>query len=188
MKYPPVIQTHPDVRMDDCHIELVCAVMMAAKPQSIVEIGLGSGALTMALISLSFRIGHPVSITVVDGFNDWNFERPAGLSAIEPWVLLRKMDERDFVQGSRAAGDLYDFVISDADHAHTGEWAEDTCEIVTPGGILIFHDSDSVHCPSVRHAVNVARRSGMQELLFNKNSLPNERCHRGISILQKPIK
>lgn len=185
-KYHPLIECHPDVMMDDCHIDLIRALVLAAKPQRILEIGVGSGVVTAALLDAIHENGSG-SLTLVDGFNDWNFQKPAGMNQLPTQVEFIQSLEQDFVRKSVLENRQFDFVVSDADHAHTGEWAVDTCSIIAPGGLLIYHDATSEHCPSVATAVLVATTLAFQCLKFNRSSHAHERCERGLAVLQKPL-
>ena len=185
IRHDAILKVHPDVIMDDCHIDLIHALVLAAKPISILEIGVGNGAVTKALIRAALINDNRAGITLVDGFNDWNFDRPEGFDKIENHVEFVKSQEREFIMSALANGKKYDFIVSDADHAHCGEWAEATVGIVEAGGILIYHDADSIHFPSVKRSVEIAMKAGMSAIMFNKNSHLWEQCHRGLCVLQK---
>lgn len=183
IRHKSILTTHPDVMMDDCHIDLIHSLVLSAKPQSILEIGIGSGAVTMALLDAVNMNGNGASIMCVDNFGDWNGSTPEGADRIFGRVKFLLTDEREFVLNY---GKTFDFLISDADHAHTGEWFKDTLAMVNPGGILIYHDAASPYCPSVCSAVSQAKELGLSVLIFDKSSQPWEQCERGLAVIQKP--
>lgn len=180
-----IVKTHSDVQIDECHISLIAALVGAAKPKTILEIGVGTGATTMALVRAANANANEAKVLLVDGFNDWHFKKPEGFDEIRPFVAFEQAQEKDFVQDAARQGRKFDFIVSDADHAHTGEWANETVSLVADGGILIFHDA-APHCPSVMQAVGVAQASGMVSMFFSKKSHPHERCERTLCVLQKP--
>lgn len=182
IRHKPILTTHPDVMMDDCHIDLIHALVLASKPKTVLEIGIGSGAVTMALLDAVKTNDNGGVVTCVDNFGDWNFHSPEGFADIPQEVRFIASDERKFVMGCK---ETYDFVISDADHANTGEWFRETLSLVNHGGILIYHDADSIHCPSVCGAVAKARAMGLPVLVFNKSSHDWEQCERGLAIIKK---
>lgn len=179
-----IVNAHPDVKMDDCHIQLIAALVLAAKPKSLLEIGVGTGACTVAIVEAAKANCNDAEITLVDGFNDWDFKEPEGFERIAPHVKFVQSQEKDFVLEASRQGRKFDFIVSDADHAHTGEWAKETVSLVVSGGILIYHDA-CPEWPSVEYATSVARFAGMQALFFNKSSHPWERCERTLCVLQK---
>jgi predicted O-methyltransferase YrrM len=183
-RHTAVIETHPDVMMDDCHIDLIAALVGAHKPERILEIGIGTGALTVALLK-AIEDNGVGELTCVDNFGDWSeFKEPPGFSQLKGRMTqFFNYKEEDFVDIHCRK---YGLVISDADHARTGEWVEKTMRLVKPGGFLVYHDSTSPHCPSVKKAVDWCLRSGYQVMTFNRSSQPWERCERGLSIIKKP--
>lgn len=183
IRHKAILETHPDVMMDDCHIDLIHALVLSSKPKSILEIGIGSGATTMALLDAVKMNGNDAQVTCVDNFGDWNFHSPKGFENFPSPVRFVASDERKYVMSCRHT---YDFVVSDADHAHTGEWFHDTLKLVNPGGILIYHDAASIHCPSVCSAVDQARSAGLTVMVFSKSSQAWEQCERGLAVIQKP--
>ncbi len=185
IRHKAVLTTHPDVMMDDCHIDLIHALVLSAKPKSILEIGIGSGATTLAMLDAVKMNGNDAFLYSVDNFGDWNGQTPEGFDRLmgQRNFYFIEAKEEDFVKGIKCP---YDFVVSDADHAHTGEWFKETLALVNPGGILIYHDATSPHCPSVCSVVDQARAMGLPLMIFNKSSQPWEQCERGLLIIKKP--
>lgn len=180
-RHKAVIETHPDVMMDDCHIDLIGALVLAAKPKRILEIGIGTGALTVEILR-AIELNGCGTLACVDGFNDWYFKRPPGFENLEDRIEFIQSDEREFVKGCYTS---FDFIVSDGDHANAGEWFEDTLRLVSDGGFLIYHDADSIHCPSISGIRQRAREMKLSTMMFNKSSHAHERCHRGLLVIQK---
>jgi predicted O-methyltransferase YrrM len=183
IRHKAILTTHPDVMMDDCHIDLIHALVLSAKPKSILEIGIGSGATTLALLDAVKMNGNGATVTCVDNFGDWNGHSPEGFDRLPAGLRFVLSSEEGFVKSTDRT---FDFVVSDADHAHTGEWFKETLALVNPGGILIYHDATSPHCPSVCSVVDQARAMVLPLMIFNKSSQPWEQCERGLLIIKKP--
>jgi predicted O-methyltransferase YrrM len=177
-----ICETHPDVMMDDCHIDLIKSLACAAKPRKALEIGIGTGAVTKALVDSFILNGIDLDLTCVDNFGDWHFNQPKGFENMPPGIQFVQSHERDFVEGCL---EEFDFIVSDGDHAHAGEWFSDTYRIVSYGGILIYHDATSIHCPSISGIIATLSAWNARYFVFNRNSHPWERCERGLLVIQK---
>lgn len=184
IRHKAILTTHPDVMMDDCHIDLIHALVLSAKPQSLLEIGIGSGATTMALLDAMKMNSNGAKLTCVDNFGDWNGIAPEGIERLTVFgAKIFPNNEKEYVEG---CDQTFDFVVSDADHAHTGDWFDKTLALVNPSGILIYHDATSPHCPSVCSVVDQAKAIGLPLMVFSKSSQPWEQCERGLLIIKKP--
>lgn len=137
----------------------------------------------MALLDAAEMNGNGAVLTCVDNFGDWDGHSPEGFDRFPSQVRFVAMNEKDFVA---VCSETFHFVVSDADHAHTGEWFTETLALVNPGGILIYHDATSPHCPSVCSVVDQARAMGLPLMVFNKSSQPWEQCERGLLVIKKP--
>ncbi len=97
-------------------------------------------------------------------------------------------DEKDFVFSTK---DKYDFILSDADHHHTNEWFRYVYDnLLLPNGILIYHDVNLFpeidgSFPNLLEILEECKNSNLHHVLFNKSTLPNERCHRGLLVIFK---
>jgi hypothetical protein len=78
--------------------------------------------------------------------------------------------------------------MSDGDHHNTDQWFEYVYDnILNDNGILIYHDINLVEDEFVnlRNIYNKAKERKINFYLFNKNSLQNERCQRGLMVIFK---
>jgi hypothetical protein len=79
--------------------------------------------------------------------------------------------------------------MSDADHMRTDQWFEYVYDnLVADGGILCYHDVnmiDGSHFVNLRNIYYKAQERKLRYMLFNKNSIPGERCERGLMVIFK---
>lgn len=176
-----ILEAHPDVMMDDCHIDLIRSLVLSSKPATILEIGIGTGAVTATLLK-AIKTNGIGSLTCVDNFVDWNFNTPKGFEQLEGAVEFIQSTEEAFID---TCDRKFDFIISDADHNNTGRWFNSTLSLLNDGGILIYHDATSPHYPSVSHCLRLAGEQNLDHMVFNKSSQPWERCERGLLVIMK---
>jgi predicted O-methyltransferase YrrM len=169
------------IEIDYCHIQLITGLAMSHKPNSILEIGIGSGSVTNALLK-AVEYNKIGSITCVDNFADWQGKSPDHLQYLfHTSVNMINIDEGDFLRAAK--NDAYDFIVSDGDHYNAERYIDDYLRACKSGGILIFHDTSNNDFPNLRHIKNVA--SNYNHFEFNVSSRPDERCERGCLVLIK---
>jgi len=183
-------EINESVKMDINHAELIKGLVMASKPTNILEMGVG-GARSMDSVidAIEYNQNNPI-YTVVDNWCDFAGSIPQEfLEIYGPYITnLISSVEREFVFSTK---DTYDFIISDADHHHTNEWFEYVYNnLLQNGGILIYHDinlfpekRDSF--PNLAEIYHKCNELNINYKLFNKSTLPNERCHRGLMVIFK---
>ena len=176
--------------VDDAHEDLVSGLVRAHKPQSVLELGLGSGGVTEQIALALVANGQPCDYTLVDNWTDFDGEQPPGLEVRFPWKInIVTSLERDFVKRKVQEGQGYDFIFSDADHTAAEQWFEDVYfGLLQPGGILIYHDVNVVDESfiNLRELLYKCQETGISHKLFNRNSLPDEKCQRGLLVIFKP--
>ena len=173
------------VKVDAAHSALVQGLVMASKPRKILELGLGGGETTDAILRGLQYNQQKFDYTLVDNWCDWGGRKPEVVEqAYGHSIKILTSDEKDFVFSCK---ERYDFIMSDADHHQADQWFEYVYEnLLTPGGILIYHDVNFVdkecfeNLKTIYHTVN---DKGISHNLFNKNSIPGERCQRGLLVI-----
>ncbi len=180
MKHKRLFQTADGVPMDDNHIALIKSLVTCSKPMAILELGIGSGAVTSALLEAMAYNRNGVTLTCVDNFTDWGGDAPDGMKDLP--VNLVVQSEREFVASCR---DRFDFIVSDADHDRSNEWIAGTLALLSEGGIAVFHDVSNPDYPNLLSIIQHVKSNGMSHVVFNKSSIPDERCHRGILVVFK---
>lgn len=166
--------------MDPAHISLIYGLILASKPSRILELGVGTGACTRAILeSLAYNShGH---LTAVDNWLDWGGRRPTLADELaQCGVAIIETDESAFL--SRCRSDSYDFLVSDADH-FSGDVANQL-RILTRGGVALFHDTNAAHDFPALQEVLVAAQS-MTHCHFVRKSRPDEQCDRGLLMIIK---
>lgn len=168
--------------IDDNHLMLIYALIISNKPKNVLELGIGSGKTTQTIINGFIYNQMPLSIDCVDNFYDWGGKSPDHIKDLYSLVNIINMSERTFITNSTKR---YDFIISDADHSHAHLWIKETINLLNDNGILIYHDITNPSFPNLSDIIKYMNNFNYKYLLFNKNSLPNERCERGLLVIQK---
>lgn len=148
---------------------------MAAKPQNILELGIGSGLVTRSLMA-AIRYNQYGTLTSVDNWLDWGRTRPE--LDIPPEVKVIASEEEVFVR--LAPTDEYDMLISDADHDRSGLWFTEHCRIVKPDGFMFFHDTNQPQYPTLFALQELAKARALPYFHFTKSTREDERCERGL--------
>jgi SAM-dependent methyltransferase len=180
------------IEIDACHRQLIGAMVAAAKPERVLELGFGTGATTNAILesavfgpirefayALVGKQDIPLpSVTVVDNWLDNHGCEPMISQKFRNrGVVVITADERDFLAAT--PDDTYDFLVSDADHH--GDWCEEHFRVTRPGAICFFHDTNTPHIyPGLARTVAYVRERGWSHYHFTKSTLPGEECCRGL--------
>ena len=176
-----------DVAIDRCHNLFMMGALLSRKPDDVLELGIGSGYVTISLIH-GLRYNGKGKLTCVDNWSDargGEMEdvaanlRNAGVNVVAP------MDERSFITGCPSGS--YDFLISDADHANSGTWVDEHLRVVRSGGFLFFHDTNQLEAyPNMGLITKRVKDLGLYHYHFTQSSRPDERCERGWLFAIKP--
>lgn len=174
------------IKVDVAHATLLTGLVMANKPHTILELGVGGGRSTDALLSGIAYNGRPYEYTLVDNWHDFGFKQPEQVAEKYTGKLdIVTSDEREFVF---SCNKKYDFIMSDADHSRTDQWFEYVYDnLLNEGGILCYHDVNLIgpDFPNLRNIYYKSKARNLTYMLFNKNSLPDERCERGLMVIFK---
>lgn len=174
-----------DVSIDSCHGMLVFSLIVSHKPKRVLELGIGNGYTTKTIL-YALRYNGSGVLDTIDNFHDW------GGNGSDPVIVrtLREIKElgasvyapiaeKTFVFG--VAENTYDFVVSDADHHHCGEWTDQIFRITRPNGIIVVHDVSSYTSP--HRYVDEAKRLGKPFMVFAESSRKDETCANGIAVI-----
>lgn len=175
------------VKVDKAHSELVKGLVMASKPSQILELGVGGGETTDAILSGLRYNQKKCAYTLVDNWCDWGGKKPDEVEKTYGHVInIITSNEKEFIFSCKQK---YDFIMSDADHHHTNEWFKYVFDnLLNENGILIYHDVNFVDKDcflNLKEIYYEVKRSNISHQLFNENSLPHERCHRGLLVIFK---
>lgn len=180
-----MITAHPMVRIDQAHIDLVAGLIRANKPKTTLEIGMGSGSVTDAIIAAQEYNQIQLQHTIVDNWHDWNFQKPADVDEKYPQVKIITCNESDFVHST---DQVFDFIVSDGDHHNAERWFDQVYNhMLAPNGILIYHDVNTVEREFVNllQILDQCQQQRLRHHLFNQNSTADERCQRGLLVIFK---
>jgi len=177
------------VKVDIAHAELVGALVKSLKPENILEFGIGGGRTTDEIISaINYNKNNP-RYTLVDNWLDFGFKIPKEvLDKYSGKINIISANERDFVFSTQ---DKFDFIFSDADHNSTDQWFEYVYDnLLNDQGVLIYHDINifpelNQEFPNLVSILEKAKTRNLKYRLFNKSSLAEERCYRGLLVIFK---
>lgn len=177
------------VKIDLVHAYFIGGLVASLKPNNILELGIGGGRATDQIIkSVEINQNNP-KYTLVDNWYDFGFVIPQEVKEkYSNKINIVTSDEKEFIFSTK---DKYDFIMSDADHHHTNEWFEYVYnELLLPEGILIYHDVNVFpeiegSFPNLVEILDKCKDQNIHHKLFNKSTLPNERCHRGLLVIFK---
>jgi predicted O-methyltransferase YrrM len=179
--------------IDIAHAKLVEGLVVAHKPESVLEIGIGTGRATNAIIAGLLYNSQTCAYTVVDTWADFGDEgQPHGVDTTFTWPInFVTSSERDYVESCMEfyKEPPFDFIFSDGDHTAAEQWFEEVYYgMLKPQGILIYHDVNIIepHFPNLRQLLFKCQSGMIAHRLFNKNSHQNERCQRGMLVIFKP--
>lgn len=171
------------VAIDKCHSMLLFGALVSYKPEKVLEIGIGSGFATRALLS-GIEYNQKGSLTCVDSWHDWNGEEPAHIEELRnQGATIVKSKEETFVKNCKPGE--YDFIVADGDHRNSHLWAEDTYKLAKVNGLLFFHDVSMSRYPGLKRFIEIAEEKGYSYILFDKSTLESEMCERGWLMVRK---
>jgi predicted O-methyltransferase YrrM len=174
------------VSMDAAHAMLLAGLVAAQKPRRVLEMGFGAGTSFRSILQAADVFKLDAEFTIVDNWFDHSGVRPVGTFA-PPYnrALIVTQAEGEFVA---SCTDQYDFIVSDADHHHSHLWFDEVYDrMLAPGGILVNHDVCNLAMfPNLARNVARCQERGLMHMVFDRNSLPHERCDRGLLVIWKP--
>ncbi len=104
------------VKIDQCHAALVYSLVAANKPTKILELGVGGGRSTDAILDALAYNGVPYTFVLVDNWFDFDGVMPQEVEEkYGKRLSIVSSDEKEYLFSTR---ETYDFIMSDADHAH----------------------------------------------------------------------
>jgi predicted O-methyltransferase YrrM len=173
------------VKIDRAHADLLRGLIVAGKPKTILELGIGGGQATDAILDGLAYNQQDYQYTLVDNWLDFGGTMPEIVGELyNDRINIVTSGEREFVFGCDKS---FDFIMSDADHHHTQDWFEYVYEnLLADDGILIYHDVTlTKYFPNLIQILHRCQEFNLRHKLFNKDSLPTEMCYRGLLVIFK---
>lgn len=164
--------------VDYAHGVLVYGLVVALKPEVIVEVGWGSGY-SSGWIREGMGFNGKGRYAVVDNWADWG----GAFQYTPPEVTVIRMGEKDWIEQQSPSS--VDFLMMDGDHAHSHEYVEKSLSIVKPGGCVVWHDTHRGFA-GMQTIPTQVRALGYTPLCFTKSSRADEQCERGLTVVVKP--
>jgi hypothetical protein len=163
--------------IDLCHGMTVFGIGLSAKPKNILELGIGTGFVTDLLLKV-IEYNQVGELTCVDNFHDLGGNLPEStLNRLRNTKakIFAPIEERHFVQSVQE--NTYDFLISDADHNHAGEWVDQIFKIMKPNSFMFFHDVNGYE--NLKNYLLLSEKYNKPYFLFEENTRNYEECNRG---------
>lgn len=178
MKNGMLLPNQPDnTTIDICHNMLLFGLALSLKPKNILELGIGSGYATTALLTAA-RYNQLGTVTCVDCCKDWNGNEPELFRKLRDQGARIIIDsEESFVQNANLG--TFDLIVSDADHKKSHRWIDKTARMLTTHGVIFFHDTNNDNFPNLKQNEESMRSLGFSCKSFHKSSRNEERCERG---------
>jgi len=167
------------VAIDRSHALFLFGALVSRKPHNVLELGIGSGYVSWALL-YGIRYNGRGALTSVDNWLDWKGTEPPVAEALrrEGVRVVAPLSEEEFVKSSPS--DLYDFLVSDADHRRSGSWIDEHLRITTHDAFLFFHDTNHEDRFRGLKAIEARIRDlRLPHFHFTESSRPDEHCERG---------
>jgi hypothetical protein len=165
--------------IDPGHNLFLIGAVLSKKPLNVLELGIGSGNLTLSLI-YALRYNGKGSLTCVDNWFDWGGVEPEGIDKIRAAgvKVVAPVSEEEFVR--QCPADTYDFLISDADQFLSGLWIDEHLRITKHSGFMFFRNTNRKDdLPNLQLIEKRIKQLGLFYYHFTEESRPDERCSSG---------
>lgn len=157
------------------HNVLLFGAVLSAKPEHVLELGVGTGYATKSIL-LALSYNQTGKLTSVDSYKDFNGYEPAHFKELKDMgANIVNSSEEEFVCKQEA--NTFDMLVSDADHANSIKWLSTTVSLLKIGSPMFFHDTNYVE--SLKATASTLLSMGIQSHTFCKSTLQGERCERG---------
>ena len=173
------------IKIDRCHADLLRGLIVAGKPRTVLELGIGGGQATDAMLDGLMYNQQAYEYTLVDNWLDFNGHMPDQVGELYgSRVNIVTSGEKEFVFSTDKK---FDLIMSDADHHHTQEWFEYVYEnLLNDDGILCYHDVMlTSQFPNLMEIYDKCKELNLRHKLFDKNSRTGEMCDRGFLVIFK---
>jgi predicted O-methyltransferase YrrM len=169
-----------NMSVDRVHGMFITGAILAMKPRTVLELGIGTGFLTGS-IAHALAYNRRGRLTSVDNWGDWKGKKePSHIVRYKRLgVKVVAMEEERFVRAART--DAWDVLVSDGDHPHSHTWLDEHLRIVRNGGLLFFHDTNQPkEYPGLATIEGELKKRGISCVNFCRSSRPDEECERGL--------
>lgn len=172
--------------LDYAHAHLIAGLILAHKPKTVLELGVGSAYLTRVVLEALLENGSG-KLTSVDNFFDWNGAKPSHIEQLQlehpDWLLIVE-DESVYLR--KLVSEKYSFIILDGDHTRGYQTASYLFRSAETGSILCFHDTQSEIFRLLGRLPKRCTQLGFPAIHFTAKSRPDERTDRGLLVVSKP--
>jgi predicted O-methyltransferase YrrM len=165
------------------HGLLIFGSLLSSKPKDVLELGIGTGFITDLLLQ-GIEYNRLGSLTCVDNLWDLGGNMPRETLELiknSKARVIEPMPEKTFVYNEPE--NRYDFLVSDADHEHAGEWTDQIYRIMRPDAFMFFHDTNNSGYPNLRNYITSAQTLNKPHHLFTVSTRHDEDCNRGLLMI-----
>jgi glycosyltransferase involved in cell wall biosynthesis len=166
------------VAVDRCHNLFLIGALLSKKPESVLELGIGTGYITLSVIH-ALRYNQKGRLTCVDDWSEWGGAEPDGIDAYRSAgaEIVAPVSEREFV--INCPSDSYDFLISDADTFLSGLWVDEHVRITNNNGFMFFHNTNrKAEYRNLQLIAERIKELGLFYYHFTESSRADEHCGR----------
>ena len=171
------------IQIDTVHAKLLHGLVLAGKPQNVLELGYGIGFATDEIYAALEYNQQPYKYTLVDNWMDYSDPEEVKVKYANK-IDVVTANEKDFVFSCE---EKYDLIMSDADHHQTDQWFEYVYDtLLADDGILCYHDITLTSMfPNLIRILERCQELNLKHKVFNKDSIPGEMCFRGFLVIFK---
>jgi len=165
--------------IDRCHNLFLIGALLSKKPENILELGIGTGYVTLSLIH-ALKYNSIGNLTCVDNWFDWGGHEPEGIDAIRAAGVnvVAPISEQEFV--NQCPSDSYDFLIADADLFLSGLWIDEHLRITKHNGFMFFRNTNRKDdLPNLQLIEKRVKELGLSYYHFTEQSRSDEGCRSG---------
>ena len=127
--------------VDRCHNIFLVGSVLSKKPRSILELGIGTGSLTVSMI-YALRYNGVGELTCVDDWSAWGGQEPAGVDEIRDGgvKMVAPICVSDYLRQCRDAA--FDMVVADAIHLSSKDVLDQLERVCTDNAFMFVRNSN----------------------------------------------
>ena len=173
--------------VDRCHNIFLIGSVLSKKPRNILELGIGTGSLTVSMI-YALRYNGVGKLTCVDDWSAWGGQEPAGIDEIRDGgvKMVAPKGGSDYLRECPDAS--FDMVVADAIHLNSKGVLDQLERVCADNAFVFVRNSNLSGVPSENGGIEGWLKARGNPLYhFTESTRSDEHCEDGwlFSIFQK---